>query len=241
MAEAHEILLEESRSDLFSKRVRRFLRDLVVLLFSFPFSLFYACYMATIRVTHVAVPEVGDRWVKGGAVIFPHYHRDIPLLVGKHAFRRVSTMASLSKDGDFITRILELLGYKVARGSSSKGGAQGLHQLAHFVRSGCHAAIAVDGPRGPRGIVKIGAILLSKETGIPIAPSGCAVNRAWQLHSWDQMVIPKPFSKAVIFFGEPLLIPKDASDEALNNCRRGLKQKMIEAAQRAQSLLSGLD
>ena len=42
-----------------------------------------------------------------------------------------------------------------------------------------------------------------------------AVDKAWVLHSWDRMMIPKPFSRALVRFGKLIHVPRDASEEDL--------------------------
>jgi len=56
--------------------------------------------------------------------LFAHWHGDELVLVGYYAHRRLAVLSSLSKDGSLMARVLELLGYQVFRGSSSRGGAR---------------------------------------------------------------------------------------------------------------------
>ena len=69
--------------------------------------------------------------------------------------------------------------------------------------------ITPDGPRGPRYKIKPGIILAARETGADIFPFSWKADRYWQLGTWDQMRIPKPFSKIEAVFGPPLNLNKE--------------------------------
>ena len=69
-----------------------------------------------------------------------------------------------------------------------------------------YLAITVDGPRGPKGVVKPGAIFLAAKSGLEIVPVSCDAKRKWILPSWDNFEIPKPFAKVVVTMGDPIAI-----------------------------------
>ena len=126
----------------------------------------------------------------------------------------VVVLASLSRDGDLQTRILRRLGFRVVRGSSSRGGAAGLKALVDQVHLGADAAFAVDGPRGPRHKVKPGAVLAAKKTGAALVPIAVRPSRAWVLgKTWDWYTLPKPFAEIHITRGAP--IPLDGDVETV--------------------------
>src|SRR5690606_36476314 len=102
--------------------------------------------------------------------LYAHWHGDELVLVGYYSFRRLAVLSSLSKDGTLMAKTLQLLGYEVFRGSSSKGGARGLIGLIRAVKAGSQAALAVDGPKGPIYEVKPGIVDLAARTGMPIVP-----------------------------------------------------------------------
>jgi lysophospholipid acyltransferase (LPLAT)-like uncharacterized protein len=111
-----------------------------------------------------------------------------------------------------MARTLELLGYQVFRGSSSKGGARGLIGLIRAVKEGSQAALAVDGPRGPIYEVKPGIVELANRTGMPIVPLRCRASRAWYIpRAWNHSYVPKLFARVDVEYGEPL--PAQASPE----------------------------
>ncbi len=137
--------------------------------------------------------------------VFAHWHGDELVLIGYYANRNLAVLSSLSKDGTIMATTLELLGYQVFRGSSSKGGARGLIGLIRAVQSGSQAALAVDGPKGPIYEVKPGIVELAHRTERPIIPVRTRCDRAWFIpRAWNKSYLPKPFARIVVEYGEPL-------------------------------------
>jgi lysophospholipid acyltransferase (LPLAT)-like uncharacterized protein len=161
-------------------------------------------WLATLRVhvvTHPALGEVQDRpWV----LAFWH-GTQWPLLAWRRR-RRTVVLVSLSRDGAMQARALALQGLRVVRGSSSRGGARGLVALVRTMkRDGADAAFAVDGPRGPRGVVKSGAVVAARLAGAVIVPMGGAVRRGVVLRrAWDRFAIAWPFSRVDVVLGRPV-------------------------------------
>ena len=77
-------------------------------------------------------------------------------------------------------------------------------------------AITPDGPRGPAGSFAPGALVAAQRSGAPIVAIGVHAPRAWRLKSWDQFVIPKPFSRVHIAYSDPAYVaaetPRAAAD-----------------------------
>ena len=71
------------------------------------------------------------------------------------------------------------------------------------------AAHIVDGPRGPAGIVKAGAISIARATEAAVVPFYTAADRAWYFNSWDRFLLPKPFARVTLRFGEMIRFPED--------------------------------
>jgi lysophospholipid acyltransferase (LPLAT)-like uncharacterized protein len=115
------------------------------------------------------------------------------------------TMASRSNDGALAAGIVDQLGLIPTRGSTLRSGRQALEEMEEKVRGGeaPFAALTVDGPRGPWRRVKVGAVTLARRLQVPILPMTSSCRRAWVLRSWDHMVLPKPFTKVVVAYGEP--------------------------------------
>jgi hypothetical protein len=108
-------------------------------------------------------------------------------------------LASLSRDGSLISRLLESWGYTMVRGSSSKGGREALFQLVPAARERL-IMITPDGPRGPRHEMKAGAILTARKAEVPLTL--CRVECRHALHgtNWDRFLIPLPFALVHVEF-----------------------------------------
>ena len=127
----------------------------------------------------------------------------------------VRVMSSYSYDGEYMGRIIQKLGYVAVKGSSSRNPVKALLGLRRALDDGWTVAFTLDGPRGPRHRVKPGPVGLGRSAGVPLTMFHVGVDKGWTLHSWDRMVIPKPFSRVLIRFGRLIHVPTDASDEAL--------------------------
>lgn len=162
----------------------------------------------------------------GGPLLFALWHGDhFPVL---YAYRRhgIYVVTSRSNDGQILTRVLTGMGYRCVRGSSSRGGTKALIDLARKVRQGHDAAIAVDGPRGPRRLAKPGIVLLAKLTGSPIVPIAGALSRCWEFRSWDRFRLPRPFARALVTGSTPIHVPPDADDAAIEAKRIELERSL---------------
>jgi lysophospholipid acyltransferase (LPLAT)-like uncharacterized protein len=159
-------------------------------------------------------------------VIYCFWHRAV--FAGAWLWREAgaAVMVSRSFDGEFIARTIEKLGFSAVRGSSSRGGANALLGLKSKLEQGIPVVFTIDGPRGPKYLAKQGPVLLSRASSLPTAAFYVALERAWVLNTWDELMIPKPFSKALVRFSAKVQVPGEA-DEA----------QMGEYHQRLQSAL----
>jgi lysophospholipid acyltransferase (LPLAT)-like uncharacterized protein len=158
----------------------------------------------------------------GSRVIYALWHGRLLPLVFLYRGRPVGTLVSRHRDGEYLAHALELLGYTVRRGSSRRGGPAALLSLLELSRS-VDLAITPDGPRGPAGQVSGGILMLAQRTGLPILPVGCRAPGAWHFGSWDRFMIPRPFSRVEVRFGEPLRVPQDLDAGAMSAAGRRLQ------------------
>jgi lysophospholipid acyltransferase (LPLAT)-like uncharacterized protein len=144
-------------------------------------------------------------------------------------FRRqgIAVMASLSFDGELIARIIEKLGFRAVRGSSSRGAVGALLGMRHEVEAGEPVAFTIDGPRGPKYVAKPGPVLLAQATGAPMAAFHIALEKAWVLKSWDATRIPKPFSRALLRVSRAMHVPADV-DEGAGKAHQAELQSALE-------------
>ncbi len=148
---------------------------------------------------------------RGSPVIFVFWHGQLLPLVHYHRHEGIVVLVSEHGDGEYITRIIERSGFGTVRGSSTRGGTHGLRGLIRAAREGRDLAITPDGPRGPRGTFKPGALAAARITGLPIIPLAVGSSEGWRLSSWDGFLVPKPFSTVRIEYLAPRYVPRSAS------------------------------
>jgi lysophospholipid acyltransferase (LPLAT)-like uncharacterized protein len=144
----------------------------------------------------------------------------------------ICVLISQSADGELIARACERLGIGAVRGSSRRGGSEGMLELLG-VRD-LHLAVTPDGPRGPRRRVQMGTIFLASRTGLPIVPFGVAYQRAWRFRSWDRFALPKPWSRAFAVVGQALPVPPGLDRQQMERYRVLLEEQMLSLTAAAE-------
>lgn len=173
-----------------------------------------ALLRGTLRVERLHFERYLELRARGVPILFSLWHGRMFLPIQAHRRQGIVTMASQSQDGEIIARWLESNGYRVVRGSTTRGGGEALRQMVRQVRSGRHAALTVDGPKGPARVVQPGVLQLARLTGAWILPITSSSVRPKFFRSWDRYLLPKPFSRNVVAYGEPFPIPDELGDEA---------------------------
>ncbi len=184
--------------------------------------LYLSTTLKTIRWTFVG----SDNLAKAAAqsIIFVSWHEDLPLMPALWARlrrmpggnqRRISLLASRSRDGRMIGAIMQRFGAGITAGSTSKGGRAALRSLLETLEAGDHVGLTPDGPRGPRRRAQPGAAQLAALSGVMVLPCGGHVSRGWTLGSWDRMQLPLPFARGVIVCGPPLTVPREGWRESV--------------------------
>jgi lysophospholipid acyltransferase (LPLAT)-like uncharacterized protein len=173
-----------------------------------------------------------------GREIYCFWHQCVLACAFYYRSTGATILISQSFDGELITRVLELLGYHATRGSSSRGGQQGLIGLSRVLDKGTPAIFTADGPRGPIYKSKMGPIKLAQLTGAPIGCFHLQAEKAWTAKSWDQFQIPKPFSRIAVSWGSWTFVEEEASNDELEPLRAQLDVSLERARNRAIDQLS---
>jgi hypothetical protein len=139
----------------------------------------------------------------------------------------LAAMVSASKDGGFLTGVLECFRVEPVRGSSSRRGHQALLELTTWAERGYDLAITPDGPRGPRYVVQDGVTSLAQLTGLPIVPFSYHLRWKIQVKSWDRFQIPLPFSRCEMNFGPPIRVPREATAAEREELRLRLESSLL--------------
>jgi len=138
----------------------------------------------------------------------------------------MAAMVSASRDGGFLTGILECFGVQPVRGSSSRRGPQALLELTTWAERGYDLAITPDGPRGPLYVVQPGVMSLAQLTGLPIVPVSYHLSWKIQVKSWDRFQIPLPFSRCEMIYEKPIFVPREATDAEREHLRLKLEAEL---------------
>jgi len=171
----------------------------------------------------------------GKIPIYTFWHNRVFLSTYFWKQRRIVVMTSRSFDGEYIARFIQRFGYGAARGSSTRGATGAVVEMVRLMRAGCPTAFTIDGPKGPRYLAKMGAVLLAKKTGHPILPFTITARRFWQAKkSWDGFQVPKPFTGVRVDIAPPIFVLPDVNDEELNARRDELQRALDELNQRGE-------
>jgi lysophospholipid acyltransferase (LPLAT)-like uncharacterized protein len=183
----------------------------------------------------VAPERMAPRRRRRGVYVFWHEMLLVPTVRAHQGF---TALASQHADGELIAQVVRMLRGRAVRGSTSKAG---LSALRGMLRGGRvqHLAITVDGPRGPRRVVKQGAVYLASKTGMPVVPVGFALRECWRIRSWDRMALPKPGTVAVELAGEPIDIPPNLDRDGLERQLRRVQDALDDVQRRAEALARG--
>lgn len=139
-------------------------------------------------------------------------------------------MLSASDDAEYVAGVFRKMDIDLVRGSrgKGKGGLAALKNMITMVKEGRNAGIVADGSQGPARQVQAGMILLASKTGTPILPVAWGADRYIAFKSWDRTVLPKPFARIDMWYGEPLTVPAKLKSEDLEKYRLELENRLNE-------------
>jgi lysophospholipid acyltransferase (LPLAT)-like uncharacterized protein len=146
----------------------------------------------------------------------------------------IYVLSSDSFDGEYTGRIIRKFGFLKIRGSASRGAVRGILGMRREVQQGSTVAFTIDGPRGPRYVVKPGPVLLARATGAPMASFHIALEHAWILNTWDRLMIPQPFTRALMRVSRQIFVPPDANDQQREQLQAQLQAALDRVRQFAE-------
>ena len=198
-------------------------------------------------------------WKTSRFVIEPEdfYERvkpDLPVIVamwhGQHFMmpfvrrgHRVKVLISRHRDGEINAIAAERLGVKTIRGSGDhyrrydrKGGVGAFKAMLAALQDGWTMALTADIPKVSRkagaGIVK-----LAQFSGRAIIPVAVATSRRIEANNWDRSVANLPFSRGAMVFGDPIRVPADADEAAIEAARLKVETALNAATARAYAIV----
>ncbi|MDO8585836.1 MAG: lysophospholipid acyltransferase family protein [Armatimonadota bacterium] len=171
---------------------------------------------------------------KGLVLVVWHGRTLLPIYYCRN--RGFWAIISLSRDGELQNRVVTRYGYRTIRGSSGKQGARAFLESVRRLQEGATLSVTPDGPKGPDRQVQMGTVLLAQRSGCPVLPIGASAQPRRLLGSWDSYMLPRPFGRAAVVFGEPLWPPGEASGEASEKWTAEIETALREVEQRAEAL-----
>ncbi len=190
----------------------------------------------TVRIEWIDRENLDELYAKKENFIFTYWHSELILATHSGAQEAkicpIVAMTSPSRDGAMIAENMTSQGVKVVLGSSGRGGAGAFRQFVKDLKSGMNGSVAVDGPKGPRNVVKPGPIRLAQMTGLPAVPFAIGYKKRWVTRSWDRLRIPYPYTTATIVCGRPLFFPRDMGPEEIDESAARLGRGLMELRNR---------
>jgi lysophospholipid acyltransferase (LPLAT)-like uncharacterized protein len=140
--------------------------------------------------------------------VFLLWHEALLPLLWRHRHQQIAIVVSEAREGRYLSDFAGRIGYRLLPGSSTRGGARALLGAIRVLQEGTPVAFTPDGPRGPRRVLKPGAIRAAQRAGALVLPLHASARRVRRLGSWDHLMIPLPFSAVEVAYGEPFQIGK---------------------------------
>lgn len=153
-----------------------------------------------------------------------------------HRGRGIAALVSEARDGEYLAGFARSLGYRLIRGSSTRGGRRALRSAIRALREGTPIGVTPDGPRGPRRVVKPGALAAAERGGAVIVPVHADSSPAWRAESWDGFLVPPPFARVRVAYGEPFAVGAGGIERGAAAIRAAAE---LEAAMRLAAWLDG--
>jgi lysophospholipid acyltransferase (LPLAT)-like uncharacterized protein len=168
-------------------------------------------------------------------VILAVWHGELLPALLHHRGDGTTLLVSGHRDGGHLARVAARWGYRLARGSSTRGGSSGLRAVVRALRAGGTVGMTPDGPRGPARMAKAGILAAAELAGAAIVPVGAAASRAWRARSWDRFMVPAPFARVSVVYGTPLRVERGRARHHEYSLR--LNEALNAASARAQCLV----
>jgi len=191
---------------------------------------------ATLRRSDVNRHYLEACLAKGEWAVVAFWHGRLLMMPFGYPGQSATILISQHRDGEYISRVAQRLGFRVVRGSATRGGARAFRQLVQSLRDGSHVVITPDGPKGPRQRVKSGVIEIARLSGMPILPVAFGAWPRRILKSWDEFLIPYPFARGVYVWGEPVYVPPDADRATVEKFRTRLADRLDALVAQADRL-----
>lgn len=198
--------------------------------------------MGAVRVTtrwrSVNADIAAPAWTGEKPVIVAFWHNRLAMMPACWPSRAPFYMLiSSHPDGRLIANTIAHFGFHAVAGSSTRGGGEALRTLVRHLKDGRSIGVTPDGPRGPRMRAGEGVLMLARLSGAAILPLAVSVRRRIVLKTWDKLIIPLPFSRGAMIWGEPLAVPRDADETQMADLHRKLEGELNRVSAEADGMM----
>ena len=194
-----------------------------------------AWVLKLLRLTWRVRYEGVDPFASDETFVAAVWHRNLIIAAPIFHSRHVMVPVSRSPVGDLTVEVLKKLGFDPPpRGSSSRGAPAVLRRIIRFLEQGKLVAVLADGPRGPARQVKLGVVGAARASGQPLLPVGMSARPCLRFGSWDRALLPLPFARVIVAYGDPFRVPKSTHKGDLEALRQHLEEQL-------DGLTDGLD
>jgi lysophospholipid acyltransferase (LPLAT)-like uncharacterized protein len=150
-------------------------------------------------------------------------------------------LISRSREGGLVTWVSRTVGAEVVRGSASKrgqqkGGAEATREMARHLDDGGVMGMTPDGPRGPRMRAKRGPVQIAKLAGASLVPITWSTSNRIVFDSWDKFILPLPFGRGALIWGDAISVPADADAAEMEAIRLKLEAELNRICDEADAL-----
>jgi len=187
----------------------------------------------TIKVEEIHSEIPKSFWERGIPFIGAFWHGRLLMMPIAYRGKKLSFLVSPHRDGQVVGKALKRLGFNPILGSTYRKGFSAFKKMAKALANGSDIGFVPDGPRGPRYRAQIGVIELAKRTGRPIIPLSFSASKKKILNTWDQFLLPYPFSKGVFIWGDPIEVDPNGTRDHLEERRILLEKRLNELTEKA--------
>lgn len=188
----------------------------------------YRLWFSTCRIRTQGYDPRRDAAEEGKPVIGTSWHYSVLGIFAIYKDYPVSMLVSASRDGEYLASVVNRLGFPVVRGSSNRYGAKAARELLKALKNGHNTGIVADGSQGPARIAQSGTIFLASKSGGIIVPMVYTASRYFAFNTWDKLILPKPFSRIDVYYGEPFQVPEKLEADGYEFYRLRLEQSLNE-------------
>ena len=159
-------------------------------------------------------------------IIFACWHGELLMLPYLYSHYRkephAKVLISNHFDGELISKTIKYFGLETLAGSTTRNAARVLIQSIKSIKDGYDIGITPDGPKGPKGEVADGIVVMAQKAKAKIVLVEIKPTKYWQLNSWDRFTIPKPFGTINFYATQAIDISGLGFEEARELIKKGL-------------------